>query len=51
LTQESYWNDNYKSSQERVKTQTVTRWCIKENWKLPVFSTDEGRVLTQRVVL
>lgn len=36
--------------QKRVKTQTVTRWRIKENWNLPLFSTEEGQALIQQVV-
>jgi len=56
--QELYWNNNRNAKQKpqepfqkRVKTQTTTRWGIRENWKLPVFSTDEGRVLIQQVML
>jgi len=36
--------------QKRVKTQTTTRWRIKESWKLPLFSTEEGQALIQQVV-
>jgi len=36
--------------QKRLKTQTITRWRIKENWNLPLFSTEEGQALIQQVV-
>jgi tRNA(His) 5'-end guanylyltransferase len=35
--------------QKRVKTQTVTRWQIKENWNLPLFSTEKGQALIQQI--
>ncbi|MFB0566970.1 MAG: tRNA(His) guanylyltransferase Thg1 family protein [Candidatus Bathyarchaeia archaeon] len=36
--------------QKRVRTQTITRWRIKESWDLPPFSTEEGEALIQQVV-
>jgi len=36
--------------QKRVKTQTISRWHIKESWNLPIFSTEEGQALIQQVV-
>ncbi len=36
--------------QKRLRTQTITRWGIKENWNLPLFSTEEGQALIQQVV-
>jgi tRNA(His) 5'-end guanylyltransferase len=36
--------------QKRVKTQTVTRWRVKESWNLPLFSTEEGQALIQQVL-
>jgi len=32
------------------KTYTVTRWPIIENWKLPLFSSTEGKALIQQVM-
>ncbi len=35
---------------KRAKTQTATRWRIKEDWDLPIFSTEEGQALIQQVL-
>jgi len=36
--------------QKQHGTQTVTRWRIVENWNLPVFSSEEGKNLLQKVM-
>jgi len=35
---------------KQVKNHTVTRWRIKENWNLPLFSSTEGRALIQQIL-
>ncbi|MFQ6081404.1 MAG: tRNA(His) guanylyltransferase Thg1 family protein [Candidatus Bathyarchaeia archaeon] len=36
--------------QKHVKNHTVTRWRIKENWDLPLFSSTEGQALIQQIL-
>jgi len=36
--------------QKRVGDSTVTRWRVSESWELPLFSTEEGRLLVDRIL-
>ncbi len=36
--------------QKKVESHTVTRWRIKENWDLPLFSSKEGQALIRQII-
>jgi len=36
--------------QKQIGTHTVTRWRIRENWNLPLFSSSEGKALIKQVI-
>jgi len=36
--------------QKLLETQSVTRWRIRENWNLPIFSSADGKALVQQVL-
>jgi len=36
--------------QKQVENHTVTRWRVKENWDLPLFSSTEGQALIQQIL-
>jgi len=36
--------------QKLLKTHSVTRWRIRENWNLPIFSSAEGKAFLQQVL-
>jgi len=40
----------FRHPYQKLKNHTVTRWRIEEDWKLPVFSSTEGKVFIQQVM-
>lgn len=36
--------------QKHLENLTVTRWCIQENWNLPLFTSTDGRALLKQIL-
>jgi len=39
-----------ESYQKQIEDKQVTRWRVKENWNLPLFSSKEGQDLIQKII-